>query len=159
MLEKLSSYNLLNYLLPGVVTAVIASKITSYNFLQANILEGVFYYYFIGMIVSRFGSLIIEPLLIKIKFIKFAKYSDFLSACSKDSKLEIMSEVNNTYRSLLSAFLCISILKVSDILKFKYSFYNSHEDVLAIFIIVFLLLFSYKKQVRYSTLRIEKFNQ
>ena len=63
ILDKLSSYNLFNYLLPGVLFVVIASKVTRYGFIQDDIVIGVFLYYFIGMVISRFGSLVIEPLL------------------------------------------------------------------------------------------------
>jgi hypothetical protein len=66
LIEKLSSYNLFNYLFPGVIFAVISEKMTSYSFLQDDIIVGVFVYYFIGLVVSRFGSLFLEPVLKKI---------------------------------------------------------------------------------------------
>ncbi len=61
LLDRLSSYNLFNYLLPGVVFAIVAKSVTSYNFLQDDIFVGAFTYYFIGLVVSRVGSTILEP--------------------------------------------------------------------------------------------------
>lgn len=60
--DKISSYNLFNYFLPGVLFAALADTVTSYNFLQSDLVVGVFVYYFFGLVISRFGSLIIEPL-------------------------------------------------------------------------------------------------
>ena len=80
ILEKISSYNLFNYLLPGVLFVVILEKFTTYSFVQENLIVGAFVYYFAGLVISRFGSLIVEPLLRKISFLKFADYEDFVSA-------------------------------------------------------------------------------
>ena len=69
ILDKLSSYNLFNYLLPGVIFVVIANKVTHYDFIQDDIVIGAFLYYFIGMVISRFGSLAIEPILKYLSFL------------------------------------------------------------------------------------------
>lgn len=63
ILDKLTSYNLFNYLLPGVVFAVLASKVTRFTLIQQDLVAGAFLYYFIGLVISRFGSLILEPIL------------------------------------------------------------------------------------------------
>jgi hypothetical protein len=96
LLSKLSSYNLFNYLLPGIIFVVLAKELTRFFFVQDDIILGAFLYYFIGMVISRFGSLIIEPLLKKISLLKFADYGDFVTASKKDEKIELLSEVNNS---------------------------------------------------------------
>ena len=70
-LEKISSYNIFNNLLPGILFVVIAKETTSFSFIRENIFEGAFLYYFIGLFISRVGSLWIEPFLKKIKVVKF----------------------------------------------------------------------------------------
>lgn len=55
ILEKVSSYNLFNYLLPGTVFVFVLSKISGYNFIQKDLLIGAFLYYFIGLVISRIG--------------------------------------------------------------------------------------------------------
>src|SRR5260370_14737106 len=102
LLAKLSSYNVFNYLLPGIVFAILAGDIIHYSIIQKDIVTGAFFYYFVGLVVSRFGSLIIEPLLKWLRFVKFADYKDFVAASQKDAKLDVLSEVNNTYRTLPS---------------------------------------------------------
>ena len=112
LLDKISSYNLFNVLLPGILFAVIAKAFTPYLFIQENIIVGAFVYYFIGSVISRFGSLIIEPLLKKIKFLKFADYKDFVSASKEDPKIDILSETNNMYRTFCSMFVLLLLLKL-----------------------------------------------
>src|SRR3989344_7954495 len=99
ILDKITSYNLFNYLLPGVLFVAILDKFTSYSLTQENLLIGAFVYYFIGLVISRFGSLIVEPFLKSVSFLKFADYVDFVSASKIDSKIEDFSEVNNMYRT------------------------------------------------------------
>lgn len=67
LLDKLSSYNIFNYLLPGVLFAGMSKSVSGYDLVQENLLVGVFVYYFIGMVISRLGSLLVEPLLKKAR--------------------------------------------------------------------------------------------
>ena len=113
LLKQLSSYNLFNNLLPGVLFAMGAESCTSYSFVHSdNLLVDAFVYYFIGMVLSRFGSLVVEPVLRHHSFIGFADYSDFLTAAGKDPKIETLSEANNTYRTLLAGLLLLGALYV-----------------------------------------------
>src|SRR5882724_7967172 len=112
LLNKISSYNLFNYLLPGILFAVIASKLTRYSFLERDVIVAAFLYYFIGLVVSRFGSLVVEPLLKRSGFIKFADYKSFVAASKQDSKIELLSEANNTYRTLCALFILLLLLKL-----------------------------------------------
>jgi hypothetical protein len=86
LIDKISSYNLFNYLLPGVLFSVIASKLTHYTFLGYEIVVAAFLYYFIGLVVSRFGSLVIEPFFEFTGFVKFADYRTFIAASKQDPR-------------------------------------------------------------------------
>jgi hypothetical protein len=79
ILGKLTSYNLFNYPLPGIVFVAVAAKVTRFSFIQQDIIFGAFVYYFIGLVISRVGSLVIEPILKWTKFLKYADYSAFVS--------------------------------------------------------------------------------
>jgi hypothetical protein len=48
LLDKLSSYNLFNYLLPGTVFVAAARRISAHAFKDENIVVELFLYYFIG---------------------------------------------------------------------------------------------------------------
>ena len=42
LLDKISSYNIFNYLLPGSIFAVVADALTSFRVLQEDIVVGLF---------------------------------------------------------------------------------------------------------------------
>lgn len=156
IIDKLSSYNLFNYLLPGILFVAIAKYFTDYNMILENNFIGAFLYYFIGMVISRFGSLVIEPILKKTKFVKFADYSDFISASRNDSKIELFSEVNNTYRTITAMFCLLLLLKTYNHFDSQYHFAKGISFGIVITLILLMFLFSYRKQTRYITKRITK---
>jgi hypothetical protein len=152
-------YNIFNYLFPGVVFCVIADRYLAIPLLQDSIINGLLLYYFVGLVISRFGSIAIEPILKKTGVIKFDDYQDYIVASKKDPKIELLSESNNTYRTLLSAFLILCVAAIGaklvqsepiliDIL--KYSILPG---------LVILFGFSYKKQTEYISKRIISINK
>lgn len=158
LLNKLSSYNIFNYLLPGIIFVVIGSKVTHYDFIQDDIVTGLFLYYFVGLVISRFGSLVIEPLLKRYSFLKFADYKDFVIASKKDEKIDLLSEVNNTYRTLSALFVLLLLLKVYEKIEWKFPFLKGRGLIILIVLLVVTFLFAYRKQTNYITERI-KVNQ
>jgi hypothetical protein len=154
LLNKLSSYNVFNYLLPGIVFAVLAGEIIHYPIVPRDILTGAFLYYFVGLVVSRFGSLIIEPLLKALSFVKFADYKDFVAVSQKDAKLEVLSEVNNTYRTLASLFSLLLLLKLYVKLEGKFPWLKAWDATALVVLLLVMFLFSYRKQTSYIAKRI-----
>ena len=155
LFDKLSSYNIFNYLFPGILFVIILSKVSSFNLIQEDILIGAFLYYFIGLIISRVGSLFIEPFLRWINFLKFANYNDFVNASKGDSKIVLFSEINNMYRTLCSLFLLISIAKVYERYLMEIPFFRDYSNILLISILLLLFLFSYRKQTSFVRKRID----
>ena len=154
-LEKISSYNLFNYLFPGVVFCLIVDKLFSYPLIQKDIVVGVFLYYFVGLIISRVGSIIIEPTLKIIGFIKFAEYKDFILASKNDPKIELLSETNNMYRTIVSLFVLIGGVAIFEALKTKWQFLNTYSIEIIIVAIIFMFLMAYRKQTNYIYKRVE----
>ena len=58
LVEKISSYDILNNLFPGVIFCSIVERTTRITFSTGEIWEDLFLYYFAGMIISRIGSCI-----------------------------------------------------------------------------------------------------
>jgi hypothetical protein len=56
------------------VFVVLSEALTQYSLVQDDIVIGVFLYYFVGLVISRFGSLAIEPMLKRVSFLQFAEY-------------------------------------------------------------------------------------
>lgn len=155
LLDKMSSYNLFNYLLPGVVYAVIMEQWSEMTLIQENLLATAFLMYFIGLVISRVGSLIIEPILKTIGFVKFADYADFVKVEKDDKKLEILSESNNMYRTLISLFLTILISKAYLVVAEKTDLQGETNMWVVSVCLFIMFLFSYRKQTIYITKRIK----
>src|SRR5690348_7513108 len=104
LLNRISSYHLFNYLLPGIVFWALAGPTLPLSLGHHDIVASAFLYYFGGLVISRFGSLVVEPILRWTKFVKFAPYSEFVAASKKDPQVDVLSEANNTYRTMTALF-------------------------------------------------------
>ena len=159
ILEKLDSYNILNNLLPGIVLNFLLERIIGVKIVEGNIIEDLFVFYFMGMVVSRFGSLVIEPICKKIKWVKYADYGEFVKASRKDEKVNVLSEVNNSYRTVFSVCIVVLIAKVYLILISKIRAFSKITDILILVIITILFAVAYKKQTKYVASRVKKVNE
>jgi len=156
LIDKISSYNLFNILLPGILFVIIIEKVTSYSVIQENIIIGVFLYYFIGLIISRLGSLVIEPFLKLVRFLKFAKYEDYISAEHNDPKIKVLLEVNNTYRTIISLIILILLFKLYEYIESMIPVLKNYNAYILIALILIIFLCSYKKQTNYIRKRVSK---
>lgn len=155
LLDKLSSYNIFNYLLPGVLFAAFVDSLTSFHIVQKDPMIGVFLYYFLGSVVSRVGSLFVEPLLRRFHVVTFAPYEDFVRASKDDPKIEVLSEANNMYRTI-----CALMVSVGAVVLYERAstFWPSLIPALPWVLIIGLFalyLLSYRKQTTYINKRIE----
>ena len=155
IINKLSSYNLFNYLLPGTVLVALTEAFTSFSFPQVDLLIALFLYYFIGLIISRIGSLFVEPFLRWTRFIRFADYEDYVEASKSDSTIETLSEQNNMYRTLCCLPIILIFLKGCEKIKEKFLWSDDGIGFILMLGMLILLLFAYKKQTRYIVKRIE----
>jgi hypothetical protein len=154
-LSKISSYNLFNYLFPGVLFVHAGAYLGFLNLPDANLVANFFIYYFAGMIVSRVGSVIVEPLFQKFHIVEYAAYEDYLKACGSDAKLENLLEANNTYRTLVSLFLTVSACLLLDIVLDRLDLGQTTTGILLLIAGFILFVFSYRKQTSYIRRRVK----
>lgn len=154
-LEKMDEYNIVNYLLPGVIFTYVLKCYVGIDISQHNIIEMIFIYYFIGSIINRIGSIAIEKILIKCKFIKYTSYEDYVKANEKDKKISKLVIINNMYRTICSGCILLLILKIIKGLFNKWNISISILNTILIIAIMLLYLFSYRKQTKYIGKRIE----
>lgn len=154
-LNKISSYNLFNYLLPGVLFVVLVGKFTGFSFTISDLIVGAFICYFIGLVISRFGSLIVEPILKKISFLHFANYADFASASKKDTKIELLSETNNMYRTFSAMLILLIAAKIYEWIEFGFPAIMAWNPYILIVLLLIIFLYSYRKQTAYIKKRVE----
>ena len=115
-----------------------------------------FIFYFIGSVISRFGSVVIEEILKKIKFIKYSNYNDYINAVKKDDFIKKLLISNNTYRTLCAGFLLILIIKG---VKELVNYFNLQTGIIYTIVIIFgfiLYLLSFKKQTGIIVKRVDK---
>lgn len=154
LLGKLSSYNIFNYLFPGAVFSILAQRLSIFS-TPDDIVQQLVWYYFVGMVMSRIGSVMFEPILKKTKFVTYSKYSDYLIASEIDQKIETMVEVSNTYRTLATVFLVLlvgSLLR--DILEVS-SLSVEMQNRAGIIILFALFMLSFRKQAAYISERVK----
>lgn len=159
--EKITSYNLFNNLLPGAIFCVLADRCTRLGFATSNILEQLFLWYFVGMIISRIGSIFVEEILRKIKVIEFAEHNQYTLAAEKNPYIKMMSEINNTYRTVIALLCCFGAVYAFDVFLWdliKQKFANADRWVVAIALLFLIIVFicSYRKQTGYIKKEVEK---
>lgn len=165
--EKISSYNIFNNLFPGIIFCSILSKTTRFSISSNNILEQLFLWYFVGMIISRIGSILVESTLKKIKFKKrpylvFADYKQYIAASRANPFIITLSETNNTYRTIIALLLSLSVVYFYDIFLFdwveeKCVIGNKLTIIIIGILLIILFVKSYKKQSDYVRKQVEKY--
>lgn len=157
ILNKISSYNIFNFLFPGAIFCVLAERFDIISPAPQGIVERLLWYYVIGLAISRIGSVLLEPALKRIRIISYSDYSKYLSACQNDEKMDIMVEVSNTYRTLFSAsFVLVSSYIMSRFADLISLSYEAREGAVVLLLLV-LFLFSFKKQSGYISKRVDHF--
>jgi hypothetical protein len=156
LVEKLSSYNIFNYLLPGILFAGIGEVSTSFSLIHDDVLVTLFFCYFYGLVISRLGSLILEPILKRVRFLSYAPYEDYLLAVKADKKIEVMSESNNQYRTFCALFLSLMLLNGYETIDDRIPL-SGNSKLLLVFLFLFVVfLWSYRKQTNYILMRVLK---
>lgn len=155
-LDKLSSYNLLNNLLPGVLFLVIIDMLDVVDIKENNIILMLFGGYFAGMVLSRIGSLIIEPWFRKWKIVKYSQYDDYLKSETKDNMIATLLSESNTFRTIVAMLLILFfIYAICLIPKVKEWLVTPCAILIILFLLLLLFVASYRKQSTYIRKRVE----
>ena len=159
LVSKISAYNIFNNFLPGILFLALAKEISSLDLETNNELANIFLFYFVGMIISRIGSLIIEPLLLRIKFISFSDYRKYVDATKRDTKLEIFVQVGNMYRTLLTMLILLPLTRLHCLFLLLSNSIQLFIEFFILLLIMSLFLFSYRKQVNFIKSRVDNVNE
>lgn len=151
IIEKIEIYHFINYLLPGTIFVAIFNKICGNEFIASNVIIAVIEYYFVGLILSRIGSVILQPIFKKVKLIKYADYNKYIDTSKSDNKLEILQREANQYRTYIATFVVLTAVQA------YICFINKNFSVLLIVFVSLVILFilSYKKQIKFIVDRVE----
>ena len=156
LVDKISSYNIFNYLLPGCLFAAISDLVTDYRLIQEDIVIGLFLYYFAGLVISQIGSLVVEPVLKAVRFVNFVEYSKFVEASKDDPKIDMLSETNNMYRTLCALFLLLVFVVLFDRFAPLQPWLVDIVPFIVGVALLLMFLFSYRKQTAYIVGRVNE---
>lgn len=154
VIEKISAYNIFTNLLPGVIYCYLADSLYGIPLIQETLLIGAFVYYFVGMVISRIASVLLEPILTKVRFVRYADYQDFVTASKVDAKLDTLVESNNVYRSTFSMLFCVMMTAAWSQIATSCPLVQEYSRHIVVILLFILFLLSYKKQTRYITERV-----
>lgn len=159
LLEKLSSYNILNNLIPGAVFVFWGKLLDIISLPLDGIVECIFVYYFLGMIISRMGSLVIEEAFKKLKWIKYTPKAEYVAAVKKDARIESLLETSNMYRTCAGLFLTLGIVKVYSTLVGLLAIPKQVTIWLVVIVLFVLFSSSFVKQTKHIVSRVDTANK
>ena len=148
ILDKLSAYNIFSSLLTGSLFVILGERLTSFSLIQRSWIAGIVLYYFIGLVISRVGSLIVKPVLERIGFVKDAPYEDYVEASQSDSRIDILSVRNHLFRTLCAMVMMLIGLKIGEKVIGVLPWGADVYDFIMLVGLFVLFLFSYRKQAQ-----------
>lgn len=155
IIEKISNYHIFNNLVPGYLFLIISEQILKTNLIIDNIVYSFFEAYFIGVIISRLSSLVVEKIINKIWKLNKEPYHKYIEASNKDAKIEVLNQDCNMYRSLCTLMIIELIIKLI-VMSGISSIINRDIAILLILIVlVIIFAFSFVKQHNYISSRVK----
>ena len=142
--DKLSTYQFSNFIYPGAVFL----GILKFKGVKIPMLDNVWWLllasYFLGMVISRFGSIVIEWISVKATLITKYDIKAYAKHLKADSFTGIILELANIYRTLCAMGLILMVCTIIG--------YNGADKCCMILLeIMFVILFwmSFIKQYHY----------
>ncbi|WP_392714186.1 hypothetical protein [Rhizobium ruizarguesonis] len=155
IIAKISSYDIFTNLIPGAVFVFFLSVTGIYTVDAESVVGNLVIYYFTGLIISRIGSVFVEPVLKLFGIIKYNSYSDFITASAKDAKILVLLEASNLFRAIL-ALLLVCLLTLSwDYVAVVVVLAPRTWGLIALGCLLLLFLLAYRKQNEFIRKRVE----
>lgn len=156
LLEKISSYNLVTNLIPGTVLTESLRGIGIPLVGSEKLATWLVLSYSLGLVSSRLGSLIAEPIAKRVGGFSDNTYTEFVLASQQDAKLDVLVETGNGYRTILGACLLFAFVLISNFLIPIEAKNSLKYAIICLTVILVIFGLSYKKQNSYITRRIER---
>lgn len=162
IINRLSKYEWLNRLFPGVFLVLMAKVLQCPMFSPDNWLETLGVYMLWGELSSRVGALVVEPLLRFARVIRFADYVDYQDYQKENKEYCGMLLANaNFARTLCALGLLLFVMRLVVLLPtcgHLVCKVIGWRDI-ALFAWTILFLFAYCRQVNFLVERIDKFKK
>lgn len=159
ILEKISSYHLLNNLIPGMLFIYLLDMLGIFSVEMNEVLKLLFLGYYAGMVINRVGSVVVEPLFQTCKIVNYAPYPDYLKAEQTDKKLSALLADNNVYRTMTAMFLLLIVLYIGHMIPKVDAFMHTDWATLLLLVCILVLyVLAFRKQTSYIRKRVKKAN-
>ena len=159
VLEKLSAYHIFSNLLTGFLFVSFGERLTSFSLIQRSWIVGIVLYYFIGLVISRVGTLIVKPVLERIGLVREASYDDYVEASESDSRIDILSAQNNLFRTLCAMVMMLIGLKIGEKVIGVLPWGADVYDFIVLVALFILFVFSYRKKTQELVRRVKHVQQ
>lgn len=154
----ISSYNLINYFVPGVVFVYFIENLTTLKITSGDILVDIILYFVLGIAVNRFGSLFLKDyfrVLANKKVIR-NDYVDYVNAIKQDSELKLINEMTDLYKTFATILLLLPLIKLFEFTRMKYDFVNEISIPFTLALLLVLSIMAFNAQEYYSSKRIAR---
>lgn len=155
ILEKLDTYEILTNLLPGFFFGLGLQILFGFQLPTSEVVSDIFFYYFLGLIVGRFGSVVVGPCLKKLRLVRYSSYSAFLEAEKCDAKISSLLTASNYFRSFLAGALLFPVVWGLKSLAIYWNWFGAHWKAVLVSVLILLFFASYRKQVSFFRARVE----
>ena len=159
IIGKISRYEIITNLIPGVLLLFILSHI-GFGIMFNNVFLNIISSYYIGLVNNRFSSLCVEGLMRKIKWVEWREYDKYNKAKSARPFIATLQETANQFRAFIAVFL-LSLFSVAyRSIQALCPIAKEYGYIVIIILILLLFIFSYRKQVNeYVVKNIDEVNQ
>lgn len=117
LLKILGTYEIFTNFIPGCIFFILAPAqfqsniLNNYMSSEQNMIFIAFLCYFLGTIINRIGSLVLEPIA-KGRLVHYVAYKKYLEAekieqQNESDKLHCLVRVNNLFRAYMAMTLCL----------------------------------------------------
>ena len=154
ILAKLSSYDIFVNLVPGALFVSFLSLTGIYTLETNSVVGELVIYYFLGLVISRIGSVVVEPALKFLRIVKYGEYSDFIRASEKDPKIQILLEAANLFRTVLALVLVCAVSYNWIIIRAVAGFSDWTWVMISFALLALLFLVSFRKQSGFISRRV-----
>lgn len=154
ILAKLSSYDIFVNLVPGALFVFFLSLTGIYRLEPNSVVGELVVYYFVGLVISRVGSVVIEPILKLTRVVKYGAYSEFIKAAEKDPKIQILLEAANLFRTVLALVLICAVAYNWNAIRAAAGLSDWTWVMICLALLALLFLVSFRKQSRFISNRV-----
>lgn len=159
IIDKLSSYHIFNYIIPGGLFLILCNNYLNIKIEQDKFIYFFFMSYFIGIIISRVSSLVTEKIIYFVFKIKKESHEDYIKASKKDEKIEMLMQDMNMYRSICTMLIILLIIKVVKIFGLYQLIRKDFLIVLLFILLIIIFVYAYIKQTKYVISRVKTANK